>query len=66
MKEHINDTRVPDIIVSCSICGVASIIILGLRIWSRLQAIGKLVLSDYLVICSVVRSPSSMAVGPVC
>lgn len=54
MQAHINDSTVPDIIACCSICGAASVIILTLRIWSRLQTRRQLVLSDNLVISSVV------------
>jgi hypothetical protein len=54
MQAHINDSTVPEIIACCSICGAASVIILTLRIWSRLQTRRRLVLSDNLVISSVV------------
>lgn len=58
MKAHINDSLVPDIIACCAICAAASVIILILRIWSRLQKLGLLVLSDWMVICSVVSALS--------
>ncbi|KAL4816045.1 hypothetical protein BDW67DRAFT_175825 [Aspergillus spinulosporus] len=55
MQAHINDSTVPDIIACCSICGAASVIFLALRIWSRLQTRRQLVLSDNLVISSVLN-----------
>ncbi|KAH8426472.1 uncharacterized protein LDX57_004209 [Aspergillus melleus] len=54
MKAHIDDSLVPDIIACCAVCAAASVIVLALRIWSRLQTRRQLVLSDYMVICSVV------------
>ncbi|KAL2869888.1 uncharacterized protein BJX67DRAFT_370670 [Aspergillus lucknowensis] len=55
MQAHINDSTVPDIIACCSVCAAASVIILTLRIWSRLQTRRQLVLSDNLVISSVLN-----------
>ncbi|KAJ5109164.1 hypothetical protein N7456_005839 [Penicillium angulare] len=54
MEEHINDTRVPGIIICCAVCAASSVIVLALRIWSRLQTVRKLVFNDYLFIGSVI------------
>lgn len=54
MMAHIDDSLVPDIIACCAICGAFSVIILYLRIWSRLQTGLLPILSDWLVVGSVV------------
>lgn len=54
MKAHIDDTMVPDIIACSAVCSGASVIILALRIWSRLQTRRHPVVSGYMVISSVV------------
>ena len=54
MRAHIDDTMVADIIICCSICAGASVIILALRIWSRFQMRQQLVVGDHLFIWSVV------------
>ncbi|KAK1704665.1 uncharacterized protein BDZ83DRAFT_594860 [Colletotrichum acutatum] len=55
MMAHINDSTVPDIIVCCVICSIASVIILALRIWARFQAGLKPIFSDWLVVGSVLN-----------
>ncbi|KAK1518085.1 hypothetical protein CPAR01_15734 [Colletotrichum paranaense] len=53
MVAHINDSTVPDIVVCCIICSLASVVILALRIWARSQAGLKPIFSDWLIVGSV-------------
>lgn len=60
MEAHAGDTLVPDIIICCSVCGIASIVFLLLRVWSRKIVHGRLKLhsSDWLLfIAWVGRTP---------
>lgn len=50
MEAHINDTRVPDVIACTSICGIASIIFIVLRLISRRVAKGGMEASDWLIL----------------
>lgn len=50
MEAHINDTRVPDIIACTSICGIASIIFIVLRLISRRIAKSGMEMSDWLIL----------------
>ncbi|XXH01339.1 hypothetical protein Hte_007697 [Hypoxylon texense] len=52
MLAHEDDTMVPNLIACCVICGIASIVFLALRIWSRKIARGHVVLdmSDWLLV----------------
>ena len=54
MQERIDEDVRPDILAGCIISAVGSVFILALRIWSRFQTRRNLVISDYLVISSVV------------
>ncbi|KAF9869770.1 integral membrane protein [Colletotrichum karsti] len=54
MTAHIDDSMVLDIIVCCIVCGVASVIVLALRIWSRFYVRMSPIFSDWLVVGSVV------------
>jgi hypothetical protein len=56
MMEHIDDSLVPDMIASCAISSALALVILALRVWSRYQISPRLVISDYLVVLSVVSS----------
>jgi hypothetical protein len=50
MEAHIDDTRVPDIIACTSICGVASIVFVVLRLISRRFSKGGMETSDWLIL----------------
>lgn len=56
MQAHPDDSLVPDIIACCLICGIASIIFILLRFWSRKLVHGriKLQLSDWLLLIALV------------
>jgi hypothetical protein len=56
MMEHIDDSLVPDMIASCAVSSALALVILALRVWSRYQISPRLVVSDYLVVLSVVSS----------
>lgn len=59
MKAHSDDTLVPNIIACCSVCGIASIIFILMRFWSRKLVHGrvKVQMSDWLLIIAWVFSP---------
>lgn len=50
MEAHINDTRVPDIIACTSICGIASIVFIALRLISRRISKAGIETSDWLIL----------------
>lgn len=50
MEAHISDTRVPDIIACSAICGIASIIIITLRLVARMLAKAGMQTSDWLIL----------------
>lgn len=50
MEAHINDTRVPDIIACTSICGIASIVFIALRLISRRISKAGIATSDWLIL----------------
>ncbi|TDZ10312.1 Satratoxin biosynthesis SC1 cluster protein 4 [Colletotrichum sidae] len=54
MTAHIDDTLVADIIICCAVCATASVVVLALRIWSRIQVRLRPIFSDWLVVGSVV------------
>lgn len=55
MMAHIDDSLVADIIICCAVCAAASVVVLVLRMWSRFQVRLTPLLSDWLVVGSVVR-----------
>lgn len=58
MMEHENDTLVPNIIACNVICGVISLIVLVLRLWSRRVSFGRvrIELSDWLFVIAWVKA----------
>lgn len=56
MQEHIHDTLVPNVIASCAISSGFAVVIAALRVYVRYTTIKKLILSDYLMITSVVST----------
>lgn len=64
MTEHMNDSRVRDIIACTVTCGVAAFGILALRLYARLRSAGFLVLNDWLCIATWVSSRYSSSRQP--
>ncbi|KAI8631140.1 hypothetical protein F5Y19DRAFT_425215 [Xylariaceae sp. FL1651] len=56
MLAHINESLVPNIIICIAICGTASILFVGLRLWSRQIVFGYIRLepSDWLILVALV------------
>lgn len=50
MTEHIDESRVQDIIACTVTCGIVAAGILALRLYARLKSAGFLVLNDWLFI----------------
>jgi hypothetical protein len=59
MLAHAKESLVPNIVVCIAICGAASIVFLGLRLWSRQITYGyvRLELSDWFCVVAWVRGP---------
>lgn len=61
MKAHADDTRVPSIIATTSICGIASTVFVLLRFISRRMARLKPQLNDWLLVVALVSEPDGQS-----
>lgn len=57
MQENIDDTLVLDIIICCAVCSAAAVLIAAVRFYARWMTVRKMILSDWMVVSSVVSIP---------